>query len=475
MKNNNNGQKPLWRITDNERRFIMLLGDTLASGIALLIALYFWAMEDLWMDFTWQFLLERPPTWFYLLPFIWLLLMIELYDTKSAGRRGDTIRGITVSTVISMFLYLLIFFISEPKSLPRRGVAVFIAVTAGLTLLWRLLYIRIFTAPVFLRRVIIIGAGRAGSTLADEIVNIEPKPFYLVGFVDDDKNKIGEKIAGAPVLCSSKEIIQMVENEHVTDLIFSISGDMQPTMYSAILAAEEKGIEVITMPTVYEELMGRVPIALLADDWILRSFVDRAHASESYELIKRLFDIIGSVFGLVFLALVYPFIAIIIMIDDGLPVLFKQVRVGKSGKKFILYKFRSMKKNAEEDGIARFAVENDSRVIRVGNFLRKSHLDEIPQFINVIKGDMTLVGPRAERPEMIEDLQKDIPFYRARLSVKPGVTGWAQTNYGYASNIKETAIKLEHDLYYIMHRNFMLDLLIIIRTLLGAVLGFHGF
>lgn len=474
MKNHKSRQKPLWRITDNERRFIMLFGDALASGIALIIALYFWAREDLWMDFTWQFLLERPPTWFYLLPFLWLLLMIELYDTKSAGRRGDTIRGITVSTVISMFLYMLIFFVSEPKSLPRRGVAVFIAVVAGLTMLWRLLYIRIFTAPVFLRRVVIIGAGRAGSTLAEEIIKVKPRPFHLVGFIDDDKKKIGKKIAGVPVLGSSKEIIQVVENEHVTDLIFSISGDMQPTMYSAILAAEEKGIEVTTMPAVYEELMGRVPIALLGDDWILRSFVDRAHASESYELIKRLLDILGSFFGMIFLGLVYPLIALIIMIDDGPPVLFKQVRVGKSGKKFILYKFRSMKKDAEEDGIARFAVENDTRVIRVGNFLRKSHLDEIPQFINVIKGDMTLVGPRAERPEMIEDFQKDIPFYRARLSVKPGVTGWAQTNYGYASNIEETAIKLEHDLYYIMHRNFMLDLLIIIRTLLGAILGFHG-
>jgi len=473
MKNTTNHQKPLWRITDKERRFILVFGDALASGIALIIGLYFWAMKDLWMDFNWQFLLERPPAWYYFLPFIWLLLLIELYDTKSASRRGDTIRGIAVSTIVSTFLYLLIFFVSEPKSLPRRGVAAFIAAAAGSTLLWRLIYIRIFTAPVFLRRVIIIGAGRAGSTLAEEIKKIEPRPFYLVGFVDDDKKKIGKKIIGVPVLGSSKELIQVIENEHVTDLIFSISGNMLPTMYSAILAAEEKGIDIYTMPVVYEELMGRVPVSLLADDWILRSFVDRAHAPESYELIKRLLDIIGSVFGLIFLALVYPLIALIIVIDDGFPILFKQVRVGKSGKKFVLYKFRSMKKNAEEDGIARFAVENDNRVLRVGGFLRKSHLDEIPQFINVIKGDITLVGPRAERPEMVEDLQNDIPFYRARLFIKPGVTGWAQINYGYASNIEETAIKLEHDLYYIMHRNFMIDLLIIVRTI-GAVVGFRG-
>ncbi|MDO9547271.1 MAG: sugar transferase [Pelolinea sp.] len=473
MKNNLNDQKPIWRITENERRFILLIGDLLAAGLGLIVALYFWAMKDLWMDFNWEFLLERPPDWYYFLPFIWLLMLTELYDTNRAGRRGDTIRGLTVSTIISTFLYLLIFFVSEPKSLPRRGVAAFIAAAAGFTFLWRLLYIRIFTTPAFLRRVIIIGAGRAGSTLAEEIVKIEPKPFCLVGFVDDDANKTRKKIAGVPVLGNSNDLLKIIEEELVTDLIFSISGDMKPSMYSSILSAEEKGIEVNTMPVVYEELMGRVPLSLLADDWVLRSFVDRAHASGTYELISRLIDIVGSLFGLIFLVLIYPLIGLAIVIDDGFPILFKQIRVGKSGKEFILFKFRSMKKDAEKDGVARFAVENDDRVTRIGGFLRKSHLDEIPQFINVIKGDLTLVGPRVERPEMIEEFSKGIPFYRARLVVKPGVTGWAQVNYRYASTNEETSIKLEYDLYYIMHRNVFMDIRIILRTL-GAVVGFRG-
>jgi len=473
MNNHSNDQKPFWRITDSERRFILFIGDVIASGIALLVALYFWAMKDQWMDFTWEFLFERPPSWYYFLPFFWLLLLVELYDTKSAGRNENTIRGITVSTVISTFLYLLIFFISEPKSLPRRGVAAFILAAAMLTFLWRMLYIRIFTAPAFLRRVVIIGAGRAGSRLAEEMRNMTPVPFRLVGFIDDDKAKYRKRIAGVPVLGNSRNLMKIIEKQQVTDLIFSISGNMQPSMYSAILEAEERGIEVNTMPVIYEELMGRVPISLLADDWVVRSFVDRAHAAGSYELIKRLIDILGSLFGMVFLAVLFPIITFIILIDDGFPILFRQVRVGKSGKHFKLIKFRSMKKDAEEDGIARFAVENDERVTGVGGFLRKSHLDEIPQFINVFKGDITLVGPRAERPEIVKDLVKDIPFYRARLFVKPGVTGWAQINYGYASTIEENSIKLEYDLYYIMHRNLVMDILTIIRTL-GAVVGFRG-
>ncbi len=457
----------------NERRFILFIGDFISTGLAMVFALYFWAMKDQWMDFTWQFLKERPPDWYYFIPFIWIGLMLELYDVRRASRRDDTIKGIAVTAAISTVLYLLIFFISEPKSLPRRGVAGFIVAASLLTLFWRLLYIRIFTAPVFLKRVLIIGAGRAGSTLAEMIKKLSPSPFSLVGFIDDDPKKKGKKVDGLPVLGNSLELIQIIQKEQVSDLIFSISGDMQPSLNAAILSAEEQGIEVTTMPVVYEELFGRVPVALLADDWLLRTFVDRAHASSSYELIKRLFDVVGAIVGLLILIPLFPFIALLIIIDDGFPVIFRQVRVGKNGKQFKLLKFRSMCRDAEEDGIARFAQENDERVTRVGKFLRKSHLDELPQFINVIRGEISMVGPRAERPELIEKLQKEVPFYRARLFVKPGATGWAQINYQYASNVEETSVKLEHDLFYIMHRSFFLDIMIIIRTF-GAFVGFHG-
>ena len=473
MAESRQNQKPLWRITARERRFILFLGDLLVAGIGLIIALYFWAMGDQWLRFSWQFLRDRPPEWYYFLPVIWLVLILELYDIRRSGRKGDTVRGVIVAALVSTMLYLAIFFISEPKSLPRRGVAGFIGAVSVLTLLWRLLYIRIFTAPAFLRRVIIVGAGRAGSSLAEIIQKMTPVPFTLVGFVDDDPQKQGIKISGLRVIGNSSKLMDLIEKEHATDLIFAISGEMQPRLYSAILKAEEEGIEVTTMPVTYEELLGRVPISLLDDDWILRTFVDRAHASGSYELGKRMMDLAGAAVGLVLLAIVFPFIALVILIDDGFPILFKQERVGKSGKNFNLLKFRSMRRDAEKDGIARWAVENDERATRSGRFLRRSHLDELPQFLNVLKGDLSLVGPRAERPELVEKLQKEVPFYRARLFIKPGITGWAQINYQYASNVEETAIKLEHDLYYIMHRNLLLDILILVRTV-GQVFGFRG-
>ena len=468
-----NTQKPLWRLTASERRFIILIGDVLVSVIALFVALYFWAQKDEWLHFSWQFFQERPPDWYYFLPLFWIILLAELYDIRRASRPRDVVQGIFFALLISGGVYLLLFFVSSPNQLPRRGVAGFLVAAAILTLLWRMIYIKVFTAPVFLRRVIIVGAGRAGTSLSGIIKGIWPPPYYLVGLIDDDPMKTGKKINDLPILGGSGQLLEIIKREAISDLIFSISGEMKPEMSKAILTAEENGVVVNTMPVVYEELMGRVPIQLLQDDWILRSFLDESHSSGSYEIIKRLMDIFCSVIGLIVTVILFPLISIIILIDSGFPVFFIQERLGKSGKPFLLYKFRTMMQDAEKDGIARLAVENDERVTRVGHFLRKSRLDELPQFFNVLRGDVSMVGPRAERPELVDKMQKKIPFYRARLFVKPGVTGWAQVNYQYASNLEETAVKLEYDLYYIKHRNIFLDLIIIIRTI-GTVLKYIG-
>jgi lipopolysaccharide/colanic/teichoic acid biosynthesis glycosyltransferase len=181
---------------------------------------------------------------------------------------------------------------------------------------------------------------------------------------------------------------------------------------------------------------------------------------------------VGGIVGvLIFLGL-FPFVATAIILETGSPVFYSQPRFGKGAKPFSILKFRTMKQNAEEDGIKN-AQENDPRVTKVGSFLRKTRLDEMPQFWSVLKGEMSLVGPRAERPELVAEYQKQIPFYRARLLVKPGLTGWAQINYGYVATIKETVVKLEYDLYYIKHRTFPMDFAIVLRTI-GTVLRRTG-
>ena len=173
------------------------------------------------------------------------------------------------------------------------------------------------------------------------------------------------------------------------------------------------------------------------------------------------------------LAVTFPLTALAIVLDSGFPIFYSQPRLGKGGIPYVIYKYRSMRTDAEADGKAKVAAENDPRVTRVGNFLRRTRIDELPQFWNVLRGDMSLVGPRAERAELVNSYQKQIPFYRARLLVKPGLTGWAQINYGYAATVYDTVVKIEYDLYYIKHRSLGMDVNIILRTI-GTVIRRTG-
>lgn len=465
-------KKSYIRLKKGESRFILLLGDIIFASIALLIALYFWAQDD-WLKFSLEFVVQRPPNWFYILPIGWIILLIDIYDIQRASKREDTIKGVSLAALISLGIYLVVYFTSPPNSLPRRGVAVFILAAFILTFIWRLLYIRIFTAPVFMSRVLIVGAGRAGETFSRVIKKMWPLPFYVVGFIDDDPNKIGEDINGFPILGNCNDLSNVIEKYQVSDIVFSISGDMSPDMFQSIINAGEQGIEVTTMPTMYEELLSRVPILLLQSDWIIRSFLDQSQTGSLYKISKRLLDIIGGLVGLFILIILLPFISILILLDSGAPIIYKQDRLGKNGKEYKIIKFRTMYKDAEIDGKAKLASQNDARITKVGRLLRKSHLDELPQFINILSGEMSLVGPRAERKQLVDKLQNDVPFYRARLLVKPGLTGWAQINFGYASSIEDNTTKLEFDLYYIKHRNLFMDILILIQTV-GTVIGFKG-
>ena len=244
-------------------------------------------------------------------------------------------------------------------------------------------------------------------------------------------------------------------------------------MFQSLLDTQERGIEITRMPVAYEELFGRVPITILETEWILRSFVDQTRVNRFFELLKRLVDILGGLIGTLITLIIFPFIGLAIIIDDGFPIIYSQVRSGRGDQHYEIYKFRTMKRDAEADGTPKWAKEDDQRATKVGIFLRKTHLDEMPQFLNVLRGEMSIIGPRAERPQLVEHFQKYVPFYRARLLVKPGITGWAQINYGYASTIDETIVKLEYDLYYIKHRNPILDFVVFMRTP-STVFGFRG-
>ncbi len=453
----------LWRLDLRGRRTLLVLGDLLIGAAAMVAALIIWGLSEEWLGLSFAFIRARVDFWFYLLPLVWLLLIVELYDVHRAAHRRQVINGIFTATVIGFVLYLFVYFASE-NPLPRRGVAAFLGLASLMTLVWRLLYIRVFTAPGFMRRVLLVGAGRAGRTILEVVNALEPNPFELVGLIDDAPELLGSEVEGHQIIANSDSLLELIEREAITDIIVAISGTMMGSTFQTLLDAQERGVEITRMPVAYEELVGRVPINILEADWILRSFVDEFRIRGFYEVVKRSIDILGGLVGVLFVGLILPVIGLAILIDNGWPIFYGQERLGKGGQIYEIIKFRTMLRDAEADGQPQLATEDDTRVTRMGRFLRRTHLDEFPQFFNVLRGDMSLVGPRAERPQLVNHFQRRIPFYRARLLVKPGITGWAQINYGYASNLAETMMKLEYDLYYIKHRNIIMDALILLRT-----------
>ncbi|MDK1080640.1 MAG: sugar transferase [Anaerolineae bacterium] len=470
-----NHQTSRLRLRPKEQRVLLFLGDLLMSLSSVFAAIYTWRKyqeyillaENLKPRIIEQLLGNiNIPFWFYLLPFVWLFLMVDLYEPHTATNWRKTMRGIAIAAFVGLVIYSLVFIVrANPNSLPRIGVGAFLLYSSLLTLLWRSVYIRLYTSVGQLRHILVVGAGKAGETLVEVYLAQNPAPFKFVGFIDDNPQKMGSSLSGFPVISQSFELLDIIDKYKITDLIVAINGTIQGATFQTILDAQEQGVEVTRMATMYEEMTGRVPIHHLESDWVIRSFTDQVRVSGFYFLVKRLTDILGGLVGLSLFFILFPATALATLIDSGLPIFYSQSRLGKGGRMFKIYKYRTMKQDAEADGQARLAEQNDPRITKVGKFLRRFRLDEFPQFWNVIVGEMSLVGPRAERPQLIESFQKQIPFYRARLLAKPGMTGWAQINYGYVSTVGETAVKLEYDLYYIKHRSIGLDFSLILRTI----------
>ncbi|MBN8582560.1 MAG: sugar transferase [Anaerolineae bacterium] len=474
--------RPSLRLRPSEQRTVLLIGDFIASVAATAGAIFFWYQYSLYVlvesglkpNVAERIINIDVPFWFYLLPLVWLLLMVDSYELHTASNWRKTLRSIAVAPLVGLMGYSLLFTINiDPNSLPRIAIGAFLVLASFLTLGWRAIYIRLYTSSGLMRRVIVLGAGKAGHTLVEAYRKLNPPPFLLIGFIDDDPAKRNKSYNGFAVLGDSEHLLDLVEEYRISDVVVAITGEIKGETFQTILDVQERGIEVTRMPILYEELTQRVPIEHLETDWVIRSFVDQVRIHGLYELLKRSMDILGGIVGTLIFLLFLPFIAVAIALETGFPVFYSQPRLGKGAQLFTILKFRTMKQNAEADGQAKVAEENDPRVTRVGNFLRKTRLDELPQFWTVLRGEMSLVGPRAERPELVAEYQKQIPYYRARLLVKPGLTGWAQINYGYVATVRETFVKLEYDLYYIKHRTLNLDFSIVLRTI-GTVLRRTG-
>jgi sugar transferase (PEP-CTERM system associated) len=417
---------------------------------------------------------EKIVLWFIPLMTLSYLIIFHFFDLYGLKKNYFTVSAfittslsVVVAAVFASFLNYAIFLFPI-----GRG----ILVIANIVLLvsafvWRAFCYQLFKYLIKPMRIMIVGAGKAGREIA-KVMKQGGGDFEVVGFLEDDKNKIekyasGEKIK---ILGTSDKLLEIAEKNRIDQIVPAFGEKVNPRLSKDILSARLKGIEVIDMPNMYQALKRRIPINYIDENWFLKEKGFEYSTSALVLKIKRLTDItVSSIILLVSLP-IWPIISLLIKINSRGPVFYTQKRVGKNEYLFSLYKFRSMIKGAEKDE-AIWADENDKRTTLTGKILRKLHLDELPQFWNVIKGDMSLVGPRPERPEFVDELKKEIPYYSLRHFMKPGITGWAQVNYPYASSLEDSREKMEYDLYYVYHMNLLFDASILLKTAQKILLG----
>jgi exopolysaccharide biosynthesis polyprenyl glycosylphosphotransferase len=454
-----------------ERRLFLTLFDLLLVNAAVVIAFGVWSLRG---DRELRELLMTQAYWFIILSLLWLSFeyISGLYDLRVVAQLRATVRALAQTFVLVLVGYLAIFF-SAPTELPR-GVVVYHGIAAiALITLWRGAYIRLALYTPFRRRALIVGAGNAGREIA-RTIQIQFQPHYdLVGLVDDDPAKQGCAVEGLPVMGTHSDLTRLIAQHRVAEIILAITRNISDDLFHALLDAQERGIEILPMPILYEQITGRVPVGYIGDSWYVALPLTSAARGGVYCAVKRVFDIAFALVGLVGFAALLPFIALAIRIDSAGEIFYSQVRVGQGGRIFTVRKLRTMIVGAEQNGQAVWATPNDPRTTRVGRVLRRLHLDEVPQFWNVLRSEMSIVGPRPERPEFVTQLEKQIPFYRLRHAVKPGIAGWAVTQADKVYTAEDARLRVEYDLYYIKHQSIWLDLWILSRTV-WRVLAFKG-
>ena len=417
--------------------------------------------------------------WFVTLGGIWLVcaLIFDLYHLPQASHPRQSVRSVLRAGVMTVIVYASTPWLTPP--LLSRFLIVVFAVTALTGLgLWRFTYARFFTQPWSKQRLLIVGAGRAGAELARNLSQASgiPSPYRgsgydLVGFVDDEPTLRGQVVAGAPVQGSHAELVRLLSVLQVDEVVVAITNRhaIRAELLEALTTCAERGCRVTTMSALTERVLGRVPVLHVGHN-LEEAFPTHDDVSVRLNAIfKRATDLAAAAVGLAVLGLVLPWVALANRVGSPGPLFYRQVRVGRGGHCFAIYKLRSMVPDAEAGTGAVWAAVGDCRVTPVGRWLRRTRLDELPQVLNVLRGEMSIIGPRPERPEFVEQLAAEIPFYRARHGVRPGVTGWAQVQYVYGRTIEDARIKLEYDLYYVRHASLLLDLQILFRTVAIAL------
>ncbi|APY09987.1 sugar transferase [Seonamhaeicola sp. S2-3] len=452
----------------SERKVLLRVFDI----VSVLLVLYFVGNT---FEFDYFSITKKHWRWvFVLILYISIFgTIFELYDLQKSSQIEKISTSIVFTVSVTVLFYFLTPFLTPLLPGNRLQIVYFYFAILFALVLWRLAYITFIVSPRFYRKVIIVGEVSSVETIIEAFKQADPN-YQIVGFVNCEASKKDNIKFKNIKEYSPKQLKKVVKDEHISEIVVaSYNADtITYETYYALISLLEEGIPIREYTQVYEDLTQRIPIQFVGRDFYKYFPFSRSNQNKMYLFFHRLSDILISALGLVFCALFTPFVLLGNLIGNRGPLLYTQERIGKNGRPFKIIKFRTMIKNAEQNGVT-WAKKKDSRITLFGKFLRNTRLDEMPQFINVLKGDMSLIGPRPERPYFVKELSEMLPFYETRHIIKPGLTGWAQVKTRYGSSYDDSLLKLQYDLYYIKHRSFLLDINILIKTL-STVIFFRG-
>lgn len=399
--------------------------------------------------------------------------VFEMYNLQVASNQSQVIKSIILTASITVLMYLLTPFYTPRLPSNRIQILIFYIAIFLALFIWRMLYVRFLASNRFSKKVILICDKEQLKELVAGLQSADPH-YRVLGFVNSDSAnaKNGESLKIKNIDIDNLE--QFVIKNSISEIVIASqkTDGITVNLYNQLIHLLENGYIIREYTQVYENLTQRIPVQYVSRDFYRYFPFSRSNQNHFYLIMARFFEIIFSVIGLLLGLALLPLILIGNLLGNRGKLFYTQERVGKNGKVFSIVKFRTMVKNAEKEG-AVFATTNDSRITPFGKILRKSRMDEFPQFINILKGDMAVIGPRPERPVFVNEIAERMPFYETRHVIKPGLTGWAQVNYAYGETIDDSLIKLQYDLYYIKHRSLFLDVNIIFKTL-STVLLYKG-
>ncbi len=402
-----------------------------------------------------------------------IIYFYDLYEYTVIANRRELFLRLVQALGIAWALLAFIFYMIPPL-LIGRGVSVFsVVIVLALLLVWRVLIHALTGHPDIGEKILIVGSGKAAEDTASIAWERRDAGYRIVGFVSENGHVPQEKIGQSEVLGTTKDLENIIKNGNVDRIVIAVRerrGTFPTETLLRMSLAGDVSIEECT--SFFERVTGKVHLDLLRPSWLI--FAGRGRDTRLKTVFREMVHRLLALIGLVLSFPIGLITAVLIKLDSKGPVFYKQERVGKNGKIFKVVKFRSMKTDAEKDGKPIWATSNDDRVTRVGRVIRKIRVDEIPQFWNIIKGEMSFVGPRPERPHFVEQLAEEIPFYEHRHLVAPGLTGWAQIKYPYGASVDDARQKLQYDLYYIKNQTLALDLIIVFETVKTVLFGRGG-